>query len=266
MNGLTSSAIDPKMSATDTSNWRTQLYGLKAHRFDTNGAVYYYETGAESQIRFALDTISEEVKESTTTFTLDENSVLSCAFPENGQFDLANALEQSVAVKTVGITMNADGTVSESDTPTVLSNAKINTSDNTVTVSGFAYSDYYVTADHAGQKLIVEISGLKPHKAGRLSADGDSAVYKVTPETGETLQVASFPGVSDCYVPLEPKVQDFSTSFTVTDNMLNYNDATGAMTRSNGAFQFAKPNLTFQLNKLNLSNEGGTLCGQYAAG
>ena len=140
----------------------------------------------------------------------------------------------------------------------MLSNAKINTSDNTVTVSGFAYSDYYVTEDHAGQKLIVEISGLKPHKAGRLSADGDSAVYKVTPETGETLQVASFPGVSDCYVPLEPKVQDFSTSFTVTNNMLNYNDAEGAMTLSNGAFQFDKASLTFQLNKLNLSSKGGT--------
>lgn len=137
---------------------------------------------------------------------------------------------------------NADGSYTWSSTP---ENATYTTArnGNTVTVTGFDYSENFVSVDSNntayGQKLVVKISGLIPNEAGDhlYSNDNDtSGIYN-----GETL-VVNFPKPWT-KIPVYTKVLDFSMTANIAAavQQLSKNSAIY------GNFELKNETLTYKL-------------------
>lgn len=138
---------------------------------------------------------------------------------------------------------NADGSYTWSSTP---ENATYTTArnGNTVTVTGFDYSENFVSVDSNntayGQKLVVKISGLIPNEAGDhlYSNDNDtSGIYN-----GETL-VVNFPKPWT-KIPVYTKVLDFS----MTANIAAAVQQLSKNSKTYGNFELKNENLTYNLN------------------
>lgn len=121
-----------------------------------SNAGYYKAASNAAQLNSIFESISSSETTSGTTVTLNSDSVLRDIISD--KFELPKGAEaSSVSVYTADSdTVSADGKNINWKNRTKVNNP-VTISGNQVDVSGFNYSEEYVTANHPGKKLIVEI-------------------------------------------------------------------------------------------------------------
>lgn len=128
----------------------------------------YYKVATDSEgLNDVFQTISDTVTTPSTTVTLTDKSVLRDVISENFTLPEGKTKDQIVSVYTdTSSSVKDDGTIVWSNDPQSYDINKVSINGNKVDVTGFDYSNKYVTKSHPGEKLIVEIlvNGLKSGK------------------------------------------------------------------------------------------------------
>lgn len=206
----------------------------------------YYAMATDSEaLNAAFQSVSSSVNNSSTSCELDADSVLTDVI--SGNLDLpANFIEaNNVKVYTATCSgTDEDGKLTwQAATPF---NATVTTDGKAVNVSGFDYSQNYVTGEaNKGNKLIVTITGLLPNQDGTAlpSNETTSGIYD------DSKLVAPFK-VPTFNVGLENRVVDFGMTVNIGDNVLN----TNAATHDYGTFSRNGNKYTYNLNSVKDGN------------
>ncbi len=201
---------------------------------------YYMTTSNSNELGNIFDSISQDIQHPSTNVTLNENSVLRDVITSG--FDLPdNFTTGAVSVSTQAGSTDSAGAITWGSTTanpagiTVTANADL----KSIAVTGFNYSDKYITQGHDGEKLIVKISGLLPNTSSDklYSNEEKSGIYQ-TAVTSETPFLFPMPYTS---VGLENRVVDFGMTVNIADNVLNTNAAThlyGKFSRNNNTYTY----------------------------
>ena len=226
---------------------------------------YYLAASNANDLNKVFETISDNIDSSSTSCTLDADSVLKDII--SGNLDLPEGFNaaENVFVKTADY--NGGAKAAESITFTdfddknaaPLNNAKVDVSYKTVDVSGFDYKSNYVTGvantdgTFSGKKLIVTITGLIPNKAGMKMPSTEQGERKSGIYDDDVLKA-----------PVDSPVFDVASrnvviDFGMTANIANVAGVQGnkrVSTHDYGNFTYGENNLTY---KLNTSVENGRL-------
>ncbi len=122
-----------------------------------NTTKYSMLASSTDELSKIFETISSDATSSSTTVTLDENSVMKDIMGDG--FILTD--DSAVTIKTVEGT--SDGTtVTWGNETTNSASYTISDDKTTVSVTGFDYADKYISSGHAGEKICVTITGVLP--------------------------------------------------------------------------------------------------------
>lgn len=224
-----------------------QATSLSSMGTRSTDGVNYYATASDSEaLNAAFQSVSSSVNNSSTSCELDTESVLTDVI--SGNLDLPEegiSPEKNVTVSTATCSgKDEDGKLTwQAATPF---NATVTTDGKAVNVSGFDYSQNYVTGEaNKGNKLIVTITGLLPNQDGTAlpSNETTSGIYD------DSKLVAPFE-VPTFNVGLENRVVDFGMTVNIGDNVLN----TNAATKQYGTFALNSKAYTYKLNPVKDSN------------
>lgn len=204
---------------------------------NTDGKEYYATADDSEALNAAFQSVPSSVNSSSTSCELDAESVLKDVISEN--LDLPEeGFSAANNVKVYTATCNGTGEDGEltwqAKTPF---NATVTTDGKAVNVSGFDYSQNYVTGEaNKGKKLIVTITGLLPNRDGAdmPSNETTSGIYD------DSKLVAPFE-VPTFNVGLKNRVVDFGMTVNIGDNVLNTNAAThlyGKFSRNNNTYTY----------------------------
>ncbi|MGM9671354.1 MAG: vWA domain-containing protein [Oscillospiraceae bacterium] len=206
----------------------------------------YYAMATDSEaLNAAFQSVSSSVNNSSTSCELDTESVLTDVI--SGNLDLPANFSAVNNVKVYTATCSGtdeDGKLTwEAATPF---NATVTTDDKAVNVSGFDYSQNYVTGEpNTGRKLIVTITGLLPNQDGTAlpSNEATSGIY----DDGSLVAPFKVPTFD---VGLENRVVDFGMTVDIAGNVLN----TNAATNQYGTFALDNEAYTYNLNPVSDGN------------
>ncbi len=181
----------------------------------------YYAMATDSEaLNAAFQSVSSSVNNSSTSCELDTESVLTDVI--SGNLDLPANFSEANNVKVYTATCSGtdeDGKLTwQAATPF---KATVTTDGKAVNVSGFDYSQNYVTGDkNTGKKLIVTITGLLPNQDGTAlpSNEATSGIY----DDGSLVAPFEVPTFN---VGLENRVVDFGMTVNIGANVLNTNAA-----------------------------------------
>ncbi|MCD7737374.1 MAG: VWA domain-containing protein [Lachnospiraceae bacterium] len=183
--------------------------------FDRTSSSYYLTADTADALSGVFTSISQDVSSSSTTVTLDENSVMKDIMADG--FTLTS--DSTVTIKTVAGT--SDGTTitwgAETASPEGVK-AEISDDKTTVSVTGFDYAKNYISSGHAGEKICVTIKGVLPTTdvttGDPVSTNAaTSGIY--ADATAETA-AAYFP-VPDTIITKKLYVLDYAKTATLTD-------------------------------------------------
>lgn len=207
----------------------------------------YYAMATDSEaLNAAFQSVSSSVNNSSTSCTLNADSVLKDIISDNLDLPEGFSVANNVTVSTATCNgKDEDGKLTwQAATPF---KATVTTDGKAVNVSGFDYSQNYVTGDkNTGKKLIVTITGLLPNQDGTAlpSNEATSGIYDY-----DSL-VAPFE-VPTFNVGLENRVVDFGMTVNIGANVLNTNAAT------NQYGTFALNNNTYTYNLKPVKDDNG---------
>ena len=213
---------------------------------NTDGKEYYATADDSEALNDAFQSVSSSVTSSSTSCVLDAASVLTDVI--SGNLDLPANFSEANNVKVYTATCNGtdkDGKLTWQ--AKMLFNATVTTDGKAVNVSGFDYSQNYVTGEaNKGNKLIVTITGLLPNRDGTKlpSNETTSGIYD------DDKLVAPFE-VPTFNVGLENRVVDFGMTVNIADNVLN----TNAATHEYGTFSRNSNKYTYNLNSVKDGND-----------
>lgn len=237
--------------STETANIRTYMNAVSSNRQPTENETptmanqggtekpasdptNYYAMATDSEaLNDAFQSVTSSVNNSSTTCELDAGSVLKDIISDNLDLPANFSVANNVTVSTATCNgKDEDGKLTwQAATPF---KATVTTDGKAVNVSGFDYSQNYVTGEaNKGNKLIVTITGLLPNQDGTAlpSNETTSGIYD------DSKLVAPFE-VPTFNVGLKNRVVDFGMTVDIAANVLNtYKD-----TNEYG---------TFELNGLN---------------
>lgn len=228
-----------------------QATSLSSMGTRSTDGVNYYATASDSEaLNAAFQSVSSSVNSSSTSCELDTESVLTdvisrnLVLPEEGF-----SPEKNVTVSTATCSgKDEDGKLTwQAATPF---NATVTTDGKAVNVSGFDYSQNYVTGEvNTGKKLIVTITGLLPNRDGTAlpSNEATSGIY----DDGSLVAPFEVPTFN---VGLENRVVDFGMTVNIGDSVLN----TNAATKQYGTFALNNNTYTYNLNSVKDSNDNYT--------
>ena len=212
---------------------------------NTDGKEYYAMATDSEALNAAFQSVSSSVNNSSTSCELDADSVLTDVI--SGNLDLPANFSEANNVKVYTATCSGtdeDGKLTwQAATPF---NATVTTDDKAVNVSGFDYSQNYVTGEaNTGNKLIVTITGLLPNRDGTAlpSNETTSGIY----DDGSLVAPFEVPTFN---VGLENRVVDFGMTVNIGANVLN----TNAATNQYGTFALNSEAYTYKLNPVKDSN------------
>lgn len=240
----------PTAKQTTTSNfWGTSYTWTPGTQA---ASKYYMTTSNSSELSNIFTNIAQDTTSSSTTVTLDADSVMKDIMNEG--FTLTDA--SAVTIKTVAGTSNGTTVTWGNETT---NNASYTISDDkaTVSVTGFNYADKYISRGHAGEKICVTITGVLPttsvttDKAVNTNA-ATSGIY-ATPNAEEA--TATFPQ-PQTIITKKLYVLDYAKTATlsgldqssVTGIVSNYQKVTSAnnsLTQSYGAAALSSNTLTY---------------------
>lgn len=216
----------------------------------TDGVDYYAKADDSEALNDAFQSVSSSVNNSSTSCTLTGESVLTDVI--SGNLDLPKNFNASTNVHVSTQTCNGkneDGALTwQAATP--FNSATVSTNGKTVNVSGFDYSQNYVTGEaNTGKKLIVTITGLLPNRDGAdmPSNEATSGIY----DGGNLVAPFEVPAFS---VDLENRVVDFGMTVNIGANVLN----TNAATNQYGTFALNNNTYTYNLKPVKDDNDNYT--------
>ena len=206
----------------------------------------YYAMATDSKaLNDAFQSVPSSVNSSSTSCVLDAGSVLKDVI--SGNLDLPANFSAANNVKVYTATCNGTGEDGELTWQAkTLFNATVTTDGKAVNVSGFDYSQNYVTGEaNKGNKLIVTITGLLPNQDGTAlpSNETTSGIY----DDGKLVAPFEVPTFN---VGLENRVVDFGMTVNIGDNVLN----TNAATHDYGTFSRNGNKYTYNLNSVKGDN------------
>lgn len=231
---------------------------------------YYKAASSADELNSIFESISDSETSSSTTVTLNEESVLRDIISDN--FELPQGSEDSSVTVYIADSdkVSADGSVTWNDKIKVNNSVSIN--GKIVDVSGFNYSENYVTANHPGKKLIVEIlvngllSGKELNSNNAISGiyenkDATTAVQcfeqpKVDiPEYSYVLDYGkkvSLPNVDTNTKNIHDSTQNKNYSSTTKMNLSKAAPTDSTELKDNyGTFKLENSTLTYQPGKIN---------------
>ena len=155
---------DPMQSESDTDTSHHQFYDL-THTANSSGVDYTYNAANTTDVANAISKITKTLKKPETSVTLDAGTVLKDVITAN--FVVPNT--ENWTWETVAGTYNADAEPIWDNT-TNSGRPNWDSSTNTLSVTGFNYSDKRISDDHtSGEKLVVTITGLELSEAAKKS-------------------------------------------------------------------------------------------------
>ena len=203
--------------------------GTKAEK-----ATYYQSASNATELNNIFETISKSETTSGTTVTLTGESVLRDIVSD--KFELPKGAEaSSVSVYTADSDkVSTDGIITWKDRVEDKSNTyPVSIDGNKVDVTGFNYSENYVTANHKGKKLIVEIlvNGLQSG-TNMNSNDTEQAKSGIYENTSATTAVKNFvsPKVT---IPEYSYVLDYGKKVTIPNTDESQDKAYSETTQMN---------------------------------
>lgn len=231
--------------------------------------IYYKTASNAGELSDVFESIQQSETTSGTTVTLTSDSVLRDIISD--KFELPEGAEaNSVKVYTADSNkVNEDGSITWNTRVEDTSNKyTVSIDGNKVDVTGFNYSDKFVTASHSGQKLIVEIlvNGLQSG-IGMDSNDTEQAKSGIYENSSATTAVKNFesPTVT---IPEYSYVLDYGKKVTIPNTDESQSKAYSETTQINstkaaptkltsikktyGKFAFdSNKQLTYQPEKIN---------------
>lgn len=243
-NETSSYSIKDYMTAVSSDYPAAESLSIKGTA-NTDGKEYYAMATDSKALNAAFQSVSSSVNSSSTSCELDTKSVLTDVI--SGNLDLPANFSEANNVKVYTATCSGtdeDGKLTwQAATPF---NATVTTDDKAVNVSGFDYSQNYVTGEaNTGNKLIVKITGLLPNRDGTAlpSNETTSGIY----DDGKLVAPFEVPTFN---VGLENRVVDFGMTVNIGDNVLN----TNAATHDYGTFSRNGNKYTYNLNSVKGDN------------
>ena len=232
----------PKTSANDSSYRNTQFYEKTA--LESTGGPgtqaankYYMTTSNSAELEKIFSNITADIQNPTSNVTLNAEAVLKDVISDN--FTTTSGTNVTVSTEK-GSQVSADADIVFNGSGT--SNPKATLTDNTITVTGFDYSNQYIAPSHDGEKLIVVIDNLLPNTDAttHVYSNGEAGIYA---NSNATDPVATFqkPYINIAEVT---KVLDFSMTANIASNVLN----TNRFTSNYGTFTNSDNTLTYKLN------------------
>lgn len=119
----------------------------------------------------------------------------------------------------------------------------------TVSVTGFDYKEKYVAAGHAGEKLVVTITGLLPNQSGTKLYSNNNEKSGIYTNSDDEVPFAPF-DKPYTNVDTETRVVDFGMTVKIGDNVLKTNKAT----HEYGTFSQNSNKYTYNLNSVKDGN------------
>ncbi len=219
-----------------------QATSLSSMGTRSTDGVNYYATASDSEaLNAAFQSVSSSVNSSSTSCELDADSVLKDVISEN--LDLPEGFIAANNVKVYTATCSGtdeDGKLTWQDATPF--NATVTTDGKAVNVSGFDYSQNYVTGEaNTGKKLIVTITGLLPNRDGTAlpSNETTSGIY----DDGSLVAPFKVPTFN---VGLENRVVDFGMTADLAKSILNCNPK--VTVENGGTFTFNETAQTLTFN------------------
>lgn len=224
---------------------------------------YYKAASNATELNSIFESISDSETTSGTTVTLNSDSVLRDIISD--KFELPKDAEvSSVSVYTADSkTVSADGKTITWDDSVEVQNPSVSKSGNQVDVSGFDYSQNYVTANHPGKKLIVEIlvNGLVSGE-NMESNDTEQVKSGIYENSSATTAVKNFvsPTVT---IPEYSYVLDYGKKVTLPNKDKSYSETTQinstkaapstttSIKKTYGTFALENSTITYQPEKIN---------------
>ncbi|MCD7808712.1 MAG: hypothetical protein LUH02_05160 [Erysipelotrichaceae bacterium] len=241
-----------------SSNYPSAQYSNNSWSAGTQASSkYYMTTNDATELNNIFTTISTDVTGSSTTVTLDENSVMKDIMGEG--FTLTNASVVTVAtysgnVDSSGkITFDTTNATSTSDNCIVTKDVE----SNTVSVKGFDYADKYISSGHGGEKICVTITGVLPTTSVTTNESvytnaATSGIY-VTADATEATATFEQPQtiitkklyVLDYAKEAELTDLDQSSVTGIVDGFKSVSDSDRALTQSYGNSELSNGKLTY---------------------
>lgn len=236
-----------------SSNYNSASYGwISTGMWDG----YYDYSGTQVATKYSMTAnnkdeldniftnISKDVTQSSSSTELTEAAVLKDIISEN--FDVTNA-EVSAASYEVTTT---DGSTYTTGSKVQDYDAALNEDTKTVDVTDFNYKENYVAKGHAGEKLVVTITGLLPNQAGKTLYSNDNEKSGIYTQNTDETPFASFDKPYTT-VNTETRVVDFGMTVQIGSNVLN----TNAATQQYGTFSLNSNKVyTYNLNSVKDGN------------
>lgn len=232
----------PTTSSSDTNYSHTQFYEKTALE-STGGSgtqaanKYYMTTSNSAELEKIFSNITADIQNPTSNVTLNAEAVLKDVISDN--FTTTSGTSVTVSTEK-GSQASADADIVFNGSGTSNPTAKL--TDNTITVTGFDYSNQYIAPSHEGEKLIVVIDNLLPNTDAttHVYSNGEAGIYE---NSNATYPVATFqkPYINIAEVT---KVLDFSMTANIASNVLN----TNRFTSNYGTFTNSDNTLTYKLN------------------
>lgn len=239
------SDVDTDFLGHVSSNYKTASYSSRSGYSGTSVATKYSMTATnKTELDKIFTNISQDVTQSSSSTELTAAAVLKDIISEN--FDVTNAQVSAASYKVT----TTDGNTYTTGNKVQDYTAAFNKATKTVDVTGFNYKDKYVATGHAGEKLVVTITGLLPNQSGEKLYSNDnekSGIY--TKSTDET----PFAPFDKPYTVIDPeaRVVDFGMTVQIGSNVLNTNAAT------NQYGTFALNNNTYTYNLKPVKDDNG---------
>ena len=136
-----------------------------AEKLDNSGKGgnngYYLAATSADGLNKIFTSISNTITTPSTTVDLNENAVMKDILSDDFTLPEGYNAEDKISISTVSGS-TTDGNFIEWGTENKSADIKVTTSDNTIDVTGFNYSQEYIAPGHAGKKLVVTIKGVIP--------------------------------------------------------------------------------------------------------
>lgn len=215
-------------------------YGYSGTQVDTK---YSMLATNQTELNNIFQNIYKDATESSTSTELTDAAVLKDIISENFDVTKAEASAESHKVTTT------DGSTYPTGDKVQDYNATFDKATKTVSVTGFNYKEKYVAAGHAGEKLVVTITGLLPNQSGAKLYSNNNEKSGIYTKSDDETPFAPFdkPYTS---VDTENRVVDFGMTVNIADNVLN----TNAATHDYGTFSRNGNKYTYNLNSVKGDN------------
>lgn len=262
---------DPSSYVTNFMNYTSSNYPFARSTYNHGNQVddkYYMTASDADELNKIFTNIVEDSTESSTTVTLDAESVLRDILNDGFVLPAGYNVRDNITVATKPGQMNEAGGISWGEiqeNPSGIT-ATADEETGTIEVTGFDYSERYIAEEHPGDVLLVTIRGVEATDAAITNAeistnDAASGIYEYTddeepfvrfPEPKTILKSKTY--VLDYGKPVNLNAQDWGIGSISTlngDGMHRFYSPVWNLTEDHGKVSATQSGLTYTPTTMN---------------